>query len=97
MSLLGSVSASKASGADFFATDLSPSAGREMLHVLLRVATATVVKMTLDGTNFYAINGNVALTADYWYSFDFPVSSSDTVNFNQSTGTMVVDCRVVQQ
>lgn len=96
MSLLGSVSASKASGADFFSSDLTCSAGRELLKVLIRVPTTTVVKMTLDSTNYYPINSNVALAADQWHSFEFPVSSSDTINFKQDTATMTLDCRVVQ-
>lgn len=96
MTLLGSSDASRASGADILTADVSPSVGRELLKVLIRVATATAVSMTVDSTNFYPINNNVALVADRWYNFEFPVSSSDTINFNQSTGTMVINIRVLQ-
>jgi hypothetical protein len=101
MVLLGSVSASKTSGTDFFTADLSPqvkggASGEAVIKIVIRVATATAVSMTLDSTNYYAINGGTQLAADTWYYFEFPVISTDTINFKQSTGTMNVICRVHQ-
>jgi hypothetical protein len=100
MVVLGAISTSKATGIDFFTTDLqiTPTGGQTnpsaQIKIVLRVATATTVKMTLDGTLYYLINGGAAFAADTWYELTIQVTSTDLINFKQDTGTMVVDCRV---
>ena len=93
MLFIGEDSGSQTLNTDIFASDLPSNASAHhggFIKVLVSVATGAVLNATLDGTNYTALNGGTALTADVLYEFNFPVSSDDVLNFQVGT-TAVLD------
>ena len=87
----------KTSGADFFATDLSPKFSPSTFRIMISVDTATRLSATIenDSTEMTAhFNAGVDLTADCLYIFDLLVHQGDTVNFEVDDTVNVDICRV---
>lgn len=84
-----------------FASDLTPTgliAGEQVpLSVYFASDTGGILSYTIDGTNFIALNNNVALKADTSYVFAVFVGESDTFNLKYSVDSTLTLARVGQQ
>ena len=75
----------EAQNAEWFATDVTP-VHSGLMRIEISVSVAVVVEITFDsGTNFTALNSNVALTADSLYIFDVFCKVGDLLNFRIPT------------
>ena len=84
--------ASAASGSKTLNTDIITDLDIEeagVIKVLVNVGAAAKLKATLDGTNFFVLNNDTALTVDALTEFNFPVNQSNTVNFQVDTTVQV--------
>lgn len=80
--LRGSATGAKAQDVKWLAADYTPDvdAGKVMKFTLqMELATAVVIQLTLDGTNFFDINGGVAVPANF-QQFDLFAKNGDTIN-----------------
>jgi len=90
--------ATETQNTEWFAADLLPT-DNSIIRIEISVSLAVVVEVTFDsGSNYTALNSNVALAADSLYIFDIFVKTGDTLNFRIPTGGgAVVDIGRVYQ
>jgi len=90
--------ATEAQNAEWFATDLAPTV-TGLFRLEISVSAAVVVEVTFDsGSNFTALNKNVALGVDQLFVFDVFVKIGDTFNMRIPTsGGATVDVGRVYQ
>jgi len=83
---------------EWFGSDLIPT-DNSIVRVEISVSAAVVVEVTFDsGSNWTALNSNVALGVDQLNIFDIFVKTGDTLNFRIPTaGGAVVDIGRVYQ
>ena len=88
----------EAQNAEWFATDLLPTMNG-VFRLEISVSAAVVIEITFDsGTNFTALNSNVALGADQLNIFDVCIRVGDTFNIRIPTaGGATVDIGRVYQ
>ncbi len=91
--LRGFTTGAKAQDEKWLAEDYTPDvdAGQVMKFTLqFELATAVIIQITLDGTNFFDINGGVALPANF-QQFDLFAKNDDKINIrtNDAAGVTV--------
>jgi len=73
-------------------TDITLSIGDQFarfLKLIIFTETATVLNITLDGTNFFALNDGNTLTANTAYEFNVPVNDADVFNIQAGTTSTI--------
>ena len=75
----------EAQNAEWFAADIKP-VHTGLMRIEISVSLAVVVEITFDsGSNFTALNSNVALGVDQVFVFDVFVNTGDLINFRIPT------------
>ncbi len=84
-----------------FASDITPKGlidGEQVpLSVYFASDVAGILSYTIDGTNFIALNNNVALQPNTSYVFAVFVANADTFNLKYTVTSTLVLARVGQQ
>ena len=92
MELLGTTTGAKTASTDLFTADLkngAPSNYGGFIKLFVSVATTSTVTITIDGTNYTALNSGNALTADVGYEFNIPTKNGDDINFQLGSSVTV--------
>jgi len=96
---------SKATGTDWFASNLTPNAAQESGEVMkwmfaISVNTATVVSVLVDTpgeVTTYKFNAGTACVADVLYTMELPITNTVTgVNIQHATTEQDVNCVVCE-
>jgi len=86
----GEASGAKAQNEEWLASDFEPGTrANKALRLILQIAISVqdaIIEITLDGTNFDALNSGVALTQGNVFTFDIFVKNGDKFNIRTPTG-----------
>ena len=86
----GTASGAKAQNEKWLASDFEPGTrANKALRLILEIALSVqnaVVEITLDGTNFSALNSGTALTIGNTFLFDIFAKNGDKFNIRTPTG-----------
>ena len=90
----------KAIDAKFFATDIVPqdiNSNRLATHrILITLSADSKVELSLDDTNWDALNEDVALKGNTLYEFYIDLEATDTLNLRAKSAITVKRCRIDQ-
>lgn len=96
MDFIDGTTGAKTLNTDLFTADLKSPAPNltnvergGFFKVLVSLAAGAKVNVTLDGTNYTALNSGTALTADVLYEFNIPTRGSDVLNIQLDTSVTV--------
>jgi hypothetical protein len=97
---------SKAINTDWFTSNQTPintDSAQPVDHVfIIKVATATIVRLLLDDSDESitnsdgSFNGNSQLTAGTWYKFYFTLLKNQSYNIQHTTATQNVECYITE-
>ena len=92
---IATTSGSKATGVEFFGSDITLSdadpTGSVILIISFAASLNTNIQMTRDSSNFYALQdaiGTTTFISDTEYRILIVVRGNDEINFKQTTGTI---------
>ncbi len=87
----------KSADADWYSTDIKLHANTgSMVRITICVCitTASVLELTLDGTNYYALNNNNKLKTLSWYIFEMRLPSNSSLNLRSDKAVTVNHCSI---